>query len=310
MSDQGSKPTSAFDAYLGSNAGTGPDYAVSDADGHMIAAKWRRPATRTGLRKLGQNVLMYHIGGSTSVSMFVKGICQGTGSQHGSVTFRPHDLELESVRNGVFEMLHLYLDQDLVNLYAQQNLVGTSVVDIDPLFAMRDPWLQGYFAMLVAEFEVYGGIDNQAHSLLLAQSQQLLIRHLVHWYSNAMLRSRQATENLGSAHPLSPRRLRVVLDYVEANLTSEISLADLAALTGLSTNHFIRAFRAATQRTPYSYLLERRLLRAREALRRGELSIAEIALATGFRNLSTLTNTFKRHHGVTPSAYRARLRER
>ena len=310
MDERKSEPKSAFDAYLGSNAGAGPDYAVSGADGRMVAAKWRRPATRTGLTRLGQNVLMYHIGGSTSVSMFIKGICQGTGSQHGSVTFRPHDLELESVRTGVFEMLHLYLDQDLVDLYAQQNLVGTSTVAIDPLFAIQDPWLKGYFAMLVAEFELFGGIDNQAHSLLLAQSQQLIIRHLVHWHSNAMLHSRQATENRGPPHPLSPRRLRLVLDYVEVNLTSEISLADLAALTGLSANHFIRAFRAATQRTPYGYLIERRLLRAREALRRGDLSIAEIALSTGFRNLSTLTNTFKRHHGVTPSAYRARLRER
>jgi AraC family transcriptional regulator len=299
---------SAFDAFLGSNAGTGPDYAVSDANGRPVAAKWRRPASRNRLSKLGQNVLMYHIGGSTSVSMFIKGKCQGTGSQHGSVTFRPYDLELESVRNGVCEVLHLYLDQDIVNLYAQENLSGTMTVDIDHLFAIRDRWLQGYFTMLVSEFELYGGIDRHAHSLLLAQSQQLVVRHLVHWHSNAMLRSRRATDNLGPPHPLSPRRLRVVLDYIEANLASEISLTDLAALSGLSANHFIRAFRAATQRTPYGYVVERRLLRVSEALQRSDLSLAEIALTAGFRTLSTLTNTFKRHYGVTPSAYRARVR--
>jgi AraC family transcriptional regulator len=240
--------------------------------------------------------------------MFIKGKCQGTGSQHGSLTFRPHDLELESVRSGVFEMMHLYLDQDMIDLYAQQNLVATASVDIDPFFAIRDPWLQGYFAMLVSEFEFYGGIDRQAHSLLLAQSQQLVVRHLVHWHSNAMLRSRQATDNSGPAHPLSPRRLQAVFDFIDANLSSEINLADLAALTGLSTNHFIRAFRAATQRTPYGYVVARRLLRVSEALQRSDLSLSEIALAAGFRNLSTLTNTFKRHHGVTPSAYRARVR--
>ena len=298
----------AFEAYLGSNAGTGPDYAVSDAEGRPIAAKWRRPASRTRLSKLGQNVLMYHIGGSTSVSMFIKGKCQGTGSQHGSVTFKPHDLELESVRSGVCELLHLYLDQDIIDLHAQQNLVGTVSVDIDPFFAIRDPWLQGYFAMLVSEFEFYGGIDRSAHSLLLGQSQQLVVRHLVHWHSNAMLRSRQSTDNSGPAHPLSPRHLQAVFEFIDANLTSEIDLADLAALTGLSTNHFIRAFRAATQRTPYGYVVARRLLRVSEALQRGDLSLAEIARSAGFRNLSTLTNTFERHHGVTPSAYRARFR--
>src|SRR4030088_3448411 len=113
----------AFDAYLGSNAGSGPDYAVADGVGRRIAAKSRRPASRSRLTKLGQNVLMYHIGGSTSVSMFIKGKCQGTGSQHGSLTFRPHDLELESVRSGVFEMMHLYLHQLRLDRCDQQNRV-------------------------------------------------------------------------------------------------------------------------------------------------------------------------------------------
>jgi AraC family transcriptional regulator len=307
MDHQPADRPSAFDIYLSDNAGTGPDYAVLDAQGRPIAAKWRRPAARSRLNKVGQNVLMYHIGGSTSVSMFIKGKCRGTGSQHGSIHFRPHDLELETVRNGAIEFLHIYLDQDIVNLYARENLVGTITVDIDPLFAIRDQWLQGYFAMLVSEFELYGGIDEKTHSVLLAQSQQLLIRHLVHWHSNAMQRSRQAPNNSGMPHPLSSRWLRIILDYIEANLCSEIVLADLAALTGLSTNHFIRAFRAATQRTPYNYVIERRLLRVSEALRGSNQSLAEIALTAGFRNHSTLTNTFKRHHGVTPSVYRARI---
>jgi AraC family transcriptional regulator len=305
MDHQRADRPSAFDAYLIDNAGTGPDYVVLDAKGSPIAAKWRRPASRSRLNKLGQNVLMYHIGGSTSVSIFIKGKCRGTGSQHGSIHFRPYHLELESVRSGVIEFLHVYLDQDIVNLYAQENLVGTTTVDIDPLFAIRDQWLQAYFAMLVSEFELYGGIDEQTHSLLLVQSQQLLIRHLVHWHSNAMPRSKRAPNNSGMPHPLSSRGLRIVLDYIEENLCSEIVLADLAALTGFSTNHFIRAFRAATQRTPYNYVIERRLLRVSEALRRSNRSLAEIALTAGFRNHSTLTNTFKRHHGVTPSAYRA-----
>jgi AraC family transcriptional regulator len=298
---------SAFDAYLRCNAGAGADYAIADANGHPIAAKWRRPAAKSKIRKLGQNVLMYQISGSTSVSMFIKGKCHGTGARHGSVTFRPHDLELESVRNGVCEMLHLYLDQDLINLYVQHNLEGTITANIDPVFAIMDPWLQGYFAMLVSEFEIFGGIDGQAHSLLLAQSQQLLVRHLVHWHSNVMRRSQRTVDNLGSPHPLSPRLLRLAIEYIEANIASEISLGDLAALTGLSTSHFIRCFRAATQRTPYGYLVEQRLLRVSEALQRGDLSLTEIALSAGFRNLSTLTNTFKRHYGVTPSAYRSRI---
>lgn len=308
MERQPTDRISAFDAHLRSNGGTGADYAISDAEGRPIAAKWHRPASRNRLINLRENVLVYHVGGSTSVSMFAKGKCLGTGSQHGSVTLYPCASEFDFVRGGTCEVLHLYLDPDLVNRYAEQNLSGVIDVGLDPLLAVNDPWLHGYFAMLISEFELYGGIDGQAHSLLLAQSQQMVVRHLVHWHSDAMQHSRRATINSRSPHPLSPRRLRAVIDYVDANLGSAIDLAELAALANLSPSHFIRAFRAATQRTPYAYLIERRLALVTAALRSRDLPLAEIARRAGFRNQSTLTNTFKRHHGVTPSEYRARLR--
>ncbi|HXY98599.1 MAG TPA: helix-turn-helix domain-containing protein, partial [Stellaceae bacterium] len=62
---------------------------------------------------------------------------------------------------------------------------------------------------------------------------------------------------------------------------------------------------AATQRTPYAYVVHRRLSLVAAALRSTDAPLGEIARASGFRALSTLTNTFKRHHGVTPSQYRA-----
>ncbi|HXZ00804.1 MAG TPA: AraC family transcriptional regulator [Stellaceae bacterium] len=305
MDHRAANRIAAFDALLGSNGGTGPDYVVSGAGGRPIAAKWHRPASRNRLSNLREHVLMYHVGGSTSVSMFVKGKCLGTGSQHGSVTLYPYDCESDFVRGGTCEVLHLYLDPDLVTRYAEENLPGAIDVRLDPLLAVKDPWLQGYFAMLISEFELYGGIGGQAHSLLLAQTRQMVIRHLVHWHSSAMQHSRRAAINARAPHPLSPRRLKAVVEYIEANLTAAIDLADLAALTGLSANHFIRSFHAATQRTPYAYVVHRRLSLVAAALRSSEAPLSEIARASGFRSLSTLTNTFKRHHGVTPSRYRA-----
>ena len=299
---------SAFDAHFISNDGIGPDYVVADADGRPIAAKWRRPASRNRLGNLREYVLVYHVGGSTSVSKFVKGKCLGTGSQHGSVTLYPYDCEADFVRGGPCDVLHLYLEPNLVNGYAEQNFSGAIDVRLDPLLAIKDPWLHGYLAMLISEFELYGGIDGEAHSLLLAQTQQMVVRHLVHWHSNAMQHSRRAAINARAPYPLSPRRLKAVIDHIDANLRAAIDLADLAALTGQSTNHFIRSFHAATQRAPYAYVVHRRLSLVTEALRSTDAPLNEIARASGFRNLSSLTNTFKRHHGMTPSQYRALAR--
>lgn len=296
---------SAFHAHLSTNGGTGPIYIVTDDEGNPIAAKWRRPASRNKLSDLRENVLVYHVGGSTSVSMYAKGKCLGTGAQHGSVTLYTCDSEFDFVRGGSCEVLHLYLAPKLVRQYAEQNLPGSVDVHLDPLYAVKDPWLQGYFTMMISELELYGGVDEQAHALLLAQSQQMVVRHLVHWHSNVRRHGRRAEANV--AHPLSPSRLKAVVDYIDANLTSAIDLADLAALTGQSTNHFMRSFRAATRRSPYAYVIERRLSVVVDALRRTQAPLAEVARAAGFRSPSTMTTTFKRRYGLTPSEYRARM---
>jgi AraC family transcriptional regulator len=107
---------------------------------------------------------------------------------------------------------------------------------------------------------------------------------------------------------LAPRHLTRVIAYIDANLGRDIALADLARLVGISKDHFIRGFRAATQRTPYAYLVERRLARAIEALRQGGLSIEEIARDAGFKSAPGFSNVFKKHFGMSPGRFRARSR--
>jgi AraC family transcriptional regulator len=106
--------------------------------------------------------------------------------------------------------------------------------------------------------------------------------------------------------PLAPRHLRRVLAYIDADVGRDIALADLAQLVGISKNHFIRGFRAATQRTPYAYLVERRLARAVDALRHSTMSVERIARDSGFRSAPGFSNVFKKHYGMSPSKFRGR----
>jgi hypothetical protein len=90
MTDRQSTEPSAFSQFLATNQSIAPDYVVRGPDGDAIAAKWHRPASRTGMHSASaQHTLMYHVGGSTSVAKFVEGRCVGTRSQHGSLTFSP-----------------------------------------------------------------------------------------------------------------------------------------------------------------------------------------------------------------------------
>lgn len=103
---------------------------------------------------------------------------------------------------------------------------------------------------------------------------------------------------------LAPAALRRVQLFVEANLGRPIRLADLAARAGLSPYHFARAFRTSTGTTPRAYVEARRVERAKQLLKEGELPIAAIAVETGFGTQSRFTTIFRRLTGFTPAAYR------
>ncbi len=100
------------------------------------------------------------------------------------------------------------------------------------------------------------------------------------------------------------RSLSRVTDYIMANLDQELSLTDLATVAELSPSYFLRAFKSATGQTPHRFLMERRVQRACELLRRTDLPLAEVTYACGFASQSHMTDAFKRHLGIPPGRYR------
>jgi transcriptional regulator GlxA family with amidase domain len=87
---------------------------------------------------------------------------------------------------------------------------------------------------------------------------------------------------------------------------------DMTALAGtalMSVGHFQRSFREAYGETPYSYLMTRRVERAKTLLRRGDLTVTEVCFAVGCTSLGSFSSRFTELVGETPSAYRSRSHE-
>ena len=97
--------------------------------------------------------------------------------------------------------------------------------------------------------------------------------------------------------------LKPVLEYIDANYASPITLSDLSRLAGMSPKYFCRFFRAALHRTPVDYLNYYRIERACHILTTTELPVTEVAYRCGFNDSSYFVKTFRKYMGITPRAY-------
>ena len=108
--------------------------------------------------------------------------------------------------------------------------------------------------------------------------------------------------------PLPKWRLRRVVDYIEANLTRPIYLAELSNVAGLTRMHFAAQFRTATGCSPCKYILRRKMTCSQQLLLDPQLSIANVAAMTGFSSQAHFTVVFKRVVGKTPVQWRQSVR--
>ena len=100
--------------------------------------------------------------------------------------------------------------------------------------------------------------------------------------------------------------LRRARDLMDRDYATPLDVAALARAALMSSAHFSRQFRASYGETPYSYLMTRRIERAKALLRRGDMSVTEVCIAVGCSSLGSFSARFTQLVGETPTAYRAR----
>jgi AraC family transcriptional regulator len=105
---------------------------------------------------------------------------------------------------------------------------------------------------------------------------------------------------------MSPSRLNKVLEYVAAGLEEQLRLAAMAQVAGISPYYFCREFKKTMGVTPYGYIVQQRIDRAKALLRNTSMSITEIGAQLLFATPSHFTATFRKLVGCTPSVFRLR----
>ena len=101
------------------------------------------------------------------------------------------------------------------------------------------------------------------------------------------------------------RILQESLDYIEANLTAELTASELAKMAGFSLYHYYRLFQSAVDMPVIQYITRRRLLHAIYAMSTGQ-SKTDAALTYGFDTYAGFYRAFQREFGYTPADFLSR----
>jgi AraC-like DNA-binding protein len=101
------------------------------------------------------------------------------------------------------------------------------------------------------------------------------------------------------------RRLNIAKDYMISNYNQPVTLSDICGNACLSQTHFCRTFKQTFHCSPYQYLIQVRLSRAKHMLKNTRYEVNEIVSMIGIDNVSSFIRFFKGRYGITPGAYRA-----
>ncbi|HEY6918842.1 MAG TPA: helix-turn-helix domain-containing protein, partial [Tabrizicola sp.] len=104
---------------------------------------------------------------------------------------------------------------------------------------------------------------------------------------------------MGVRHP----GIAKVIGAMKANISTPLDQKELAEIFGRTTRHLERTFKSIMQETPKSYYLGLRLEEARNLLSDTQLSVLEVAVATGFNSRSSFSKAYKARYGRSPSKF-------
>jgi AraC-like DNA-binding protein len=107
--------------------------------------------------------------------------------------------------------------------------------------------------------------------------------------------------------PMAGRLVREAYGYMDRHFSESCTLAQIAEHVHVTANHLHTVFLESEGMTPYDYVLQKRIERAKTLILMGEHSLAQIALETGFCSQSHFTAAFKKSTGQTPARYRKSL---
>lgn len=197
----------------------------------------------------------------------------------------------------------------MLSLYFTQNSFGTKFFQLDELTA-----LEPFFTRAIQGFKITGN-DKKLGTLFLNLEKTsqlnrfLILLQILDISATASYESLSAFVYEKKYSDSEGKRMRNVFEYTMNHFVENVSLDTIAEVANMTKNAFCKYFKKRTNKTYIQFLTELRMEHACKLLQtKNDLSIVQIAQASGFSNISNFNRQFKSALTMTPLAYRKKNR--
>ena len=192
--------------------------------------------------------------------------------------------------------IYLHLEPEFVRQTAEGADLNSDKIEIVTTLDSRSPIIETMARMAFDELQ---RDDATATNLYADSVANILAVQLLREYSSKKMPPEKRFVN-----GLTNKKLALVLELIESDLSEDLPLKVLANAAGLSEYHFLRMFKQSTGYTPHQYVMHQRIERAKTLLKKTDMTVTEIAYLLGFSTPAHFTHHFRRKTGLTPREMR------
>jgi AraC family transcriptional regulator len=208
---------------------------------------------------------------------------------------QPHQLQDTGITD--FKALVLYMENTLLRTTAEE-LFGSGELELKSRCFAFSPAMRELIGAFIRECRA-----GQPGCALMLESISV---------QAAILLLREGYHNLSgpSFEPelyLDEKAVNKAIEYMLNNCQNRLSLFDIAKETHYSPYHFLRLFKRYTGKTPFGFLLDAKIEKAKNMLSKTDCTISQISDLCGFGSLSYFSRVFREKTGVSPVQYRKQV---
>ena len=279
-----------------------PDNALSRVVLSSVGAKWNDIVVEQHQFPSGElvdvmykrHVIVVIVGSPFTVEFEKDGRLQRVQRARGAVSFfpshRPFSGRLKAERGVFANLLFLALSPVFISRVAEEMELEADRIELTGRRGITDPSLRHIALALRAGVQSGDALDRMYGETL----STALAVHLLREYGTAVLEPKRPYGGL-------PRKkLARAVEYIQDQLHADLTVSGIAQVADMSADHFTKLFKESTGQSPYQYVVEARVRKAKELLTTGKFTISEAAHRVGFVDQSHLTRHFKRIFGLPP----------